>query len=76
MSHPFQCGIGDYQKIERMLGESLTGAGVSVDVVQCPRGSDERTILAMRDHAVAFNQKMQITVADVNWHPGAGLGCE
>jgi hypothetical protein len=75
MSYPFQCAV-DFSRLERMLRDSLTRAGVSVDSVQCPRGNDERGILAMRDHAIAFNQQTQITVVDIKWRPGAGLGCE
>ncbi|MFT4116748.1 hypothetical protein [Bradyrhizobium sp.] len=75
MSSPFQCAV-DMSKLERMLRNSLTRAGVSVDSVQCPRGSDERGILAMRDHAIAFNRQAQMSVVDVGWRPGAGAGCE
>jgi hypothetical protein len=75
MSYPFQCATDDFPKLERVLRESLTRAGVSVDTVQCPRGSDERSILAMRDHAIAFNRQTQITAVDVKWRPGARL-CE
>ena len=75
MSYPFQCDI-DISRLERMLRDSLTGAGVSPDTVQCPRSSDERGIVAMCDHAIAFNRQTQITVVDVKWRPGAGLGCE
>ena len=75
MSYPFQCATDDFQKLERVLRESLTRAGVPVDTVQCPRGGDERSILAMRDHAIAFNRQTQITAVDVKWRPGARL-CE
>lgn len=76
MSYPFQCAIDDSQELERMLRGSLTRAGVSVDTVQCPRGSDERSILTMRDHAITFNRQTQIDVVAVKWRPGVRLGCE
>lgn len=38
---------------ERMLDQ----AGLRHDVVQCPRADDERSIVAMEQYAITFNQK-------------------
>jgi hypothetical protein len=68
MSYPFRSAV-DYRKLEEMFRSSLSRAHFSVDYVQCPLGENQRSLLAMREDAVAFNRQMQMTVVDLEWAP-------
>ncbi len=45
--------------------QALDDAGSRHDVVQCPRADDERSIVAMEQYAISFNQKMGNTIIRV-----------
>jgi len=44
------------------------------DVVQCPTGSDERSVLEMRQYAETYNRQRSNIVVTVNWRSSSGLG--
>ena len=50
--------------------QALVQARLSHDEVQCPRADNEKSIMAMLQDAVAYNQKIGRKVVYVRWEPG------
>jgi hypothetical protein len=55
--------------VETVFGNVLDQAHLRHDDVQCPRGDDERAIVAMRQQAISFNRTMGNEVVDIAWRP-------
>jgi hypothetical protein len=61
MSAPFPAG-GALATADHLFDRRLEQAGIRHDDVQCPRANGERAALVMRQHAIAFNQKLGNTI--------------
>ena len=55
--------------IEGNFGETLSQSKEQHDVVQCPIGKDEQSILSMRERAISFNHDRGYTIITRNWKP-------
>jgi hypothetical protein len=55
--------------IESNFGGTLSQSKKQHDVVQCPIGKDEQSILSMRERAISFNHDRGYTIITRNWKP-------
>lgn len=53
---------GSLDDADNDFEQMLDQAGLRHDVVQCPRADDERSIAAMEQYAISFNQKLGNTI--------------
>ena len=52
---------------ETAFAKALHESELPHDVIQCPNGTDEPTILSMRQHAISFNQDRGNTIVTLDW---------
>jgi hypothetical protein len=52
---------------ETAFAKALHESELPHDVVQCPNGTDEPTILSLRQHAISFNQDRGNTIVTLDW---------
>ena len=52
---------------ETAFAKALHESELPHDVIQCPNGTDEPTILSMRQHAISFNKDRGNTIVTLDW---------